>query len=275
MGASPSWRDYYDRRLPLDEWRVRRVPVEGGESPSLDDSTWDIARVGQGFTGPRERFWFRRRVVVPPEFAGRPVALSLKLADQHTIAGAEGLVYVDGQPIQGIDRNHSEVLLAERGEAGREYAVAIYGFVGMFRETLMLREAALVTIDRPTESFYFGALAALQVVGVRPAESFDRVTLLNALDESENLVDWRFPGSAEFYSSVARADELLRARLYEHPSTCPRPKVTLVGHSHIDVAWLWTLAVTREKCGRTFSTVLKLMDQYPEYRFTQSQPQLY
>ena len=47
------------------------------------------------------------------------------------------------------------------------------------------------------------------------------------------------------------------------------------GHSHIDVAWLWTLAFTREKCGRTFSTVLRLMEQYPDYHFTQSQPQLY
>jgi alpha-mannosidase len=47
------------------------------------------------------------------------------------------------------------------------------------------------------------------------------------------------------------------------------------GHAHIDVAWLWTLAQTRRKASRTFYTVLRLLEQFPAYHFTQSQPQLY
>lgn len=47
------------------------------------------------------------------------------------------------------------------------------------------------------------------------------------------------------------------------------------GHAHIDVAWLWTLGQTVRKTGRTFSTALHLMDQYPNYTVSQSQPQLY
>ena len=41
------------------------------------------------------------------------------------------------------------------------------------------------------------------------------------------------------------------------------------------MAWLWTLRQTRRKVARTFSTALRLMEQYPEFKFTQSQPQLY
>lgn len=41
------------------------------------------------------------------------------------------------------------------------------------------------------------------------------------------------------------------------------------------MAWLWTVAQTREKAQRSFATVLKLMEQYPEYKFMSSQPQLY
>ena len=48
-----------------------------------------------------------------------------------------------------------------------------------------------------------------------------------------------------------------------------------IGHTHIDVAWLWNLEQTRQKVERSFSTVLKLMDEYPEYRFMMSQPQLF
>lgn len=51
--------------------------------------------------------------------------------------------------------------------------------------------------------------------------------------------------------------------------------IAAAGHAHIDVAWLWTLGQTRRKAGRTFHTVLRLMEQFPEYRFSQSQPQLY
>ena len=41
------------------------------------------------------------------------------------------------------------------------------------------------------------------------------------------------------------------------------------------MAWLWTVAQTREKTARSFSTVLKLMEEYPQYKFMSSQPQLY
>lgn len=41
------------------------------------------------------------------------------------------------------------------------------------------------------------------------------------------------------------------------------------------MAWLWRLKHTREKCARSFSTVLRLMERYPEYIFLQTQPQLY
>ena len=52
-------------------------------------------------------------------------------------------------------------------------------------------------------------------------------------------------------------------------------EVIAAGNANWDVAWLWTLAQTRRKAGRTFHTVLRLMEQFPDYHFTQSQPQLY
>ena len=51
--------------------------------------------------------------------------------------------------------------------------------------------------------------------------------------------------------------------------------VSAVGHTHIDVAWLWRLRQTRDKTSRSFATVLKLMEEYPDYRFMSSQAQLY
>ncbi|MDQ6826453.1 MAG: hypothetical protein M3Z14_04535 [Candidatus Eremiobacteraeota bacterium] len=49
----------------------------------------------------------------------------------------------------------------------------------------------------------------------------------------------------------------------------------LIGHSHLDVAWLWTYEQTRRKALRTFATALRQLERYPGFVFSQSQPQLY
>ncbi|WP_161880980.1 alpha-mannosidase [Deinococcus alpinitundrae] len=55
----------------------------------------------------------------------------------------------------------------------------------------------------------------------------------------------------------------------------PLGALSLTGHAHIDLAWLWPLSETRRKAVRTFSSVLSLMEQYPDFTFNQSSAQLY
>jgi alpha-mannosidase len=52
-------------------------------------------------------------------------------------------------------------------------------------------------------------------------------------------------------------------------------KIPLIGHSHLDVAWLWTYAQTRRKAERTFAIACDLLVRDPAFVFAQSQPQLY
>jgi alpha-mannosidase len=54
-----------------------------------------------------------------------------------------------------------------------------------------------------------------------------------------------------------------------------RGDVTLWGHSHLDVAWLWTYAQTRRKAMRTFANAAALLAFDNDFVFMQSQPQLY
>ncbi len=49
----------------------------------------------------------------------------------------------------------------------------------------------------------------------------------------------------------------------------------LVGHAHLDVAWLWTFAETRRKAVRTFATALRQIALDARYVYAQSQSQLY
>ncbi|HBL40246.1 MAG TPA: alpha-mannosidase [Ruminococcaceae bacterium] len=52
-------------------------------------------------------------------------------------------------------------------------------------------------------------------------------------------------------------------------------RITAIGHSHLDLAWLWPIRETKRKGARTFSNVLRLMERYPDFVFGASQPQLY
>ena len=53
------------------------------------------------------------------------------------------------------------------------------------------------------------------------------------------------------------------------------PTFYAVGNSHLDLAWLWPMAETRRKTERTFAAQLRLIEEYPEYKYIQSQPAAY
>ena len=86
----------------------------------------------------------------------------------------------------------------------------------------------------------------------------------------------RKEGSKEYYQSLEKEQEYITKEFYEKYCDGEKsPIIYCVGHTHIDCAWLWTLRVTEDKAVRSFSTVLELMKEYPEYVFMSSQPQLY
>lgn len=63
------------------------------------------------------------------------------------------------------------------------------------------------------------------------------------------------------------------AKIKEHYP--PVGHLVLSGHAHIDLAWLWPVAETRRKARRTWSSMLRLMDQYDDFTFNQSSAQAY
>ena len=157
-------------------------------------------------------------------------------------------------------------------EAG-QIKLAIKAWSGMQNELRWFRKAALVRINEDAEDFYFRAATVLAAIKVLPETDLNRVNLINALNKAINATDFRRPGSPEFYGSIAQANAGLKADLAALQEEAGKaPTIVAVGHSHIDVAWLWRLKHTREKSSRTFSTVDHLMEQYPEYQFPKPAP---
>lgn len=76
----------------------------------------------------------------------------------------------------------------------------------------------------------------------------------------------------EFNNSLlARVEEELK--IFENKAS--QYHVHVIGHSHIDMNWLWTWEDTNNVIYRDFKSVVALMNDYPELTFTHSQPATY
>jgi alpha-mannosidase len=250
--------------------------------PDVDDAAWPEIEPntywGQWWTD----FMLRCHFQVPADWDPQvPVALYLPLGESGDFSHPEALAYIDGVPYAACDRHHQEIMLAPQARDGQPHLLALHGWTGLggFARLepdtkLFMRLCAVVQIDQPTRDFIAAARVALGIANSLDENEPARGHLLNALDEAFKILDTREPFGESFYASVAPAHAALHAGIQK---AGPPLDVSIVttGHAHIDVAWLWTLGQTRRKAGRTFHTVLRLMEQFPEYHFSQSQPQLY
>ena len=265
--------------VPIVDFRYVEEDVRGAEHPDFDDVPWAPFAIGSAWGGYDRVAWFRARVEIPPEWRDERLVLRFLVGPRDGGGStAETLLYVNGVALQAIDIWHDEAWLPPELTAGGTLSIALRSWSGVLEvpERRRFRLARLERIDAPTEQFFFLADTLLKAVQELAADDLRRVTLLAALDESFKRIDFAKPASDAFYASVAGSLEWLRAevaRLSERDEL--KPTVVAIGHAHIDMAWLWRSAHSREKAARTFATVLHLMRQYPEYRFMHSSPQLY
>ena len=93
-----------------------------------------------------------------------------------------------------------------------------------------------------------------------------------ALEKACNTVDIELDDS-EFFESVLSARDALKPVLACKNSETT-PTVYAIGHSHLDLQWLWTLEETRRKIARTVGNQMQLIRKYDDYKYIQTQPWL-
>lgn len=226
--------------------------------------------------GRDKHYWFKTQVEIPSRFQGKTVMFEVKTGreDQWDATNPQFLIYVDGKLIQGLDTNHTYVILSEKASEGDNYSVELNAYTGMEGGLVDLK-ANVVVLDRDVEKLYYNIKVPLEIAVLINVNDKRRADILNYLNEAVNILDLRKPFSESFSKSVRESNKFLEEEFYNKYCGCEDVIATCVGHTHIDVAWLWTVSQTREKSARSFSTVLSLMEQYPEYIFMSSQPQLY
>ena len=275
----------YRKRHPLPSFRHITLPDALSEPPvglDVEDEDWPVIEPNTYWGTWITDYVLRTTFQVPSKWEkDLPVALYLPLGEAGDFSHPEALAYVDGAPYAGCDRHHQEILLPDRWRDGRPHLLALHTWSGQggwehgdFHTKLFMRPCAVVQIDQPTRDFIATARVALGIAKSLDVNEPAKGHLLNALDEAFKILDTREPFGESFYDSVILAHTSLCNGI-ERAGQPLDVDIVGTGHAHIDVAWKWTLGQTRRKSGRTFHTVLRLMEQFPDYHFSQSQPQLY
>jgi alpha-mannosidase len=270
--------------LPPFRYRALAGPTDAAAAAAIHDNAagWPIIEPYSYWGNWMTDYVLRTEFNVPTGWdPAAPVALYLPVGEAGDFSHPEALAYVDGAAYATVDRHHQEIALPPEWRDGQPHALALHGWTGLgdlmqgnpFTK-LFMRPCAVVQIDQPARDFIAAARTALGVATALDADEPARGLLLNGLDAAFKLLDTREPFGDAFYDSLPAAHEALREAVAQ---AGPPLDVHLyaAGHAHIDVAWLWTLGQTRRKAERTFHTVIRLMEQFPDYTFTQSQPQLY
>src|SRR5699024_8250745 len=136
-----------------------------------------------------------------------------------------------------------------------------------------INRAEIAILDPSTDDLYYTSKTLIETLSVLDQNQPEFHSLLKLVNKAFFKIDWSQPGSEVFYKTVGQAQHILNEGIEEIGKNHP-VVVKTIGHTHIDVAWLWRLKHTREKAARSFSTVLRLMERFSEYIFLQTQPQL-
>lgn len=265
------------KKVPLENWVYKKGnyirPEDANESRELFEN-FDSKTMH--WYGPDKHYWFKTDFTVPDLLEGKAIWLHIKTQIEEWDDGKnpQFLLFVDGVATQGIDMNHRRVLLTRNASAGTTYHLDLSSYTGTLHTEFNLI-AEVLEIDSAIEKLYYDIHVPLSAFSRMDKDSMSRKDLERVLNNGINLLDLRTPYSEAFYASLQEADKYLEKGLYEELAGYDDIIATCIGHTHIDVAWWWTVEQTREKVGRSFATVLKLMEEYPNYKFMSSQPQLY
>lgn len=262
-----------DRRMVMDRQRVEDITMcecgyKNGANMPPADAVWRKFGWGETFGGSFEwHGWFRATLRIPERFRGKPVELYNYASRQSP----QFITYLDGKTVQGMDPNHRVFPLDSEKS---EYELLTYAYVGYNSDSSEYCPELRV-IDPDTRKLYWDLRVPYDVMSLLPEDSVEFCDIRTALNEAVNLLDLRTRGTEEYRQSVRAAINYLQTAFYGRVCGRQPANVVCVGHTHIDVAWLWPFRQTREKAQRSFSTVVNMMKEYPEYKFMSSQPQLY
>ena len=247
----------------------------------------------------REYGWFHARFTLPEEARGGRIVMNLS-------PGGESTLYINGKSfgtyradwVRYPHHFFEDNVLTANAWGGEEYELWMETYAGqyfpqaptggcatgpvlpgVYQDPLpegTRRTLGLCTFGLWNEEAYqllMDADTLLKLFDTIPPSSLRASCIAQALEDFTLAVDFEQEKKDRLSSYKAGREALSRALAAVNGSTAPT--FYLVGNAHLDLAWLWPMAETERKTARTFAAQIRLLEQYPTYRFLQSQPAAY
>lgn len=274
---------------PIEDWRSS-ADISRPEALSTDDADWDrviVANPVDNNAGNRGRLWmgarvFRRTLVIPPAIHGYATDGSRVFLDLYF--GSKGIllpgnlsvtIFSNGSILyRGMNDNLQPVLVNDHAIPGERYLIAarVVGDDDVQSEF----QRSILTIEPPSfrpnpEQLRTEILAARAIGG---AYEEGRAARESQIRQAVAAIDFSTLDHGDqqgFDASLNRSREKLK--LLE--PFLKQFSIRAVGNAHIDMAWLWSWTETVEVVRNTFRSVLDLMREYPDFKFTMSSARAY
>ena len=246
-----------------------------------------------------EYCWLRGNITLPPSAEGKWIAMDLQ-------TGGESTLFVNGRSFgtrraEWVEVPHHYIVdnyLSRNGQPGQEYHLLIEAYAGHFYPESPLggcatgpvlpesytdpKENSLRTVlgnctfgiwNEDAYQLYMDLSTLSLLADQVDPESLRADHLASALEQATLIIDFEQELEARI-ESYREARKELRTVLDAVNGTTV-PEFYAIGNAHLDLAWLWPMAETRRKTSRTFAQQLRLLSDYPEYKYLQSQPAAY
>ncbi|XP_078189852.1 alpha-mannosidase 2C1 isoform X4 [Callithrix jacchus] len=235
------------------------------------------AQVGDSFGPTWWTCWFRVELTIPEAWVGQEVHLCWE-------SDGEGLVWRDGEPVQGLTKEGEKTsyVLTDRLGEGDPRSLTLYvevacnGLLGAGKGSMIaapdpekmfrLSRAELAVFHRDVHNL----LVDLELLlGIAKGLGKDSQRSFQALYTANQMVNVCDPAQPETFPAA----QALASRFFCQRGGESQHTIHAIGHCHIDTAWLWPFKETVRKCARSWVTTLQLMEQNPEFIFACSQAQ--
>ncbi|EHB62747.1 alpha-mannosidase [Paenibacillus lactis] len=232
----------------------------------MDGRPWESIAPGQRWGENWGYGWFRTTIVAPEEAECKRLVAMLDF-------GSEATVYINGIVSGAMDLNHHYVTLTRSAKAGEAFEIVAEAYAGHADSQPTFGESHLCILEEEVYQFFIDLECLYDLRNHLDAKSLRVAEIDRCLTRVFATIDLTLR-QEPLCANVKQCRSLMEPLLScENGSTAPT--LYLMGQSHLDVAWLWPIAETKRKIARTLSNQLALMEEYPEYTYTQSQPYLF
>lgn len=236
--------------------------------------------------------WFKTEITFPERAAGERIIMRINPAAKSPEDG-ECLVWINGVIIGSHGWARQEITLAVKGVPGEKYSILVEAYAGL-GPLVVGGGPILYGHESVPEVIKPQVVVGENSFGIWHEKVYQLALDFTTLFELRNRLDPNSLRVSEIDQSLKKISLITDLELpiqdlldtFEVSREILRPLLNCVngstaptfyafGHAHLDIAWLWPLAETERKIARTAINQLSLINEYPDYRYLQSQPHLY